>query len=155
MGTLRYHARRTAQKPCIKDTESTAVAHLWACACRMDAVVAHKDKFIAAVKKFKEERLKEQIWESALKMILMVGAFAASKESRDGFTLVEMVQSFQDIKGKLDALENGERDPKSGMRIVPPKNQTGRAFVMALPGGLLWWRGSSSRGGCLLSTRSP
>lgn len=100
----------------------------------MKAVVALKDKFVARVKKFKEERLKEQIWQSVIKMVFMVGAFAASKESRDGFTLVEMVQSYQDIQDKLDALENGERDPKSGMRIVPPKNQTGRAFVMALPG---------------------
>ena len=100
----------------------------------MLAVLAHKDKFVAAVTKFKEERVKEQIFKSTIRLILSAGAFAVSKESRDGFTLVEMVDNFQNIQEQLDALENGERDPKTGMRILPPRNQTGRAFIVTLPG---------------------
>ena len=113
----------------------------------MTAVIAYKDKFVAAVKKFREERIKEQILESVLQLVLMVGAFGASSQSRDGFTLVETVRNIKELVNKVDALDNGERDPNTGLRIVPPKNQTGRAFVMALPGGWGTWKGREAAPG--------
>lgn len=94
----------------------------------------YRDIFVAAVKKVKEEQLKSKFWDSALRLIVSGGAMALNPAARDGFTIADMVQNFNTMKSTLDQLQNGETDPNTGLRVTPPKNLTGRAFLITLPG---------------------
>ena len=103
----------------------------------------NKKAFLVAIKDQKDTQLKEQIYKNTIKLLITAVTFGLMKDARDGYQIVDAVNTWQELGEAKDALTKGEKDPQTGLRVVPPAKQTNGAFLLSITGGAAVFIGSA------------